>query len=90
MRDDRRIAYLGAHIQAVIEAAREGAPVDGYFVWSLLDNLEWTQGFDQRFGLVWVNHDTQERIPKDSFEWYRRVVAPNSVESVALSEIRGT
>lgn len=88
VRDHRRIAYLGAHIQAVIEAAQKGAPVDGYFVWSLLDNLEWTQGFDQRFGLVWVDHDTQERIPKDSFEWYRRVVAANSAESLALSEIR--
>lgn len=90
VRDDRRIAYLRAHVQAVIEAAHEGAPVDGYFVWSLLDNLEWTHGFDQRFGLVWVNHDTQERIPKDSFDWYRSVVAAGSAESLILNEIRST
>jgi beta-glucosidase len=45
----------------VVAAAEAGIPVDGYFVWSLLDNLEWTQGFDQRFGLVWVDYETQER-----------------------------
>ncbi|MCI0543387.1 MAG: GH1 family beta-glucosidase [Actinobacteria bacterium] len=73
IRDERRIDYLRAHIDAVMEARGLGVPVDGYFVWSLLDNLEWTLGFDQRFGLVWVDHQTQERIPKESFYWYRDV-----------------
>jgi beta-glucosidase len=45
--------------------------VDGYFVWSFLDNIEWIQGFSQRFGLVWVDKDSGERIPKDSYYWYR-------------------
>lgn len=70
VRDTRRIDYLRGHIDAVFRARDAGVPVDGYFVWSLLDNLEWTQGFSQRFGLVWVDHETGERIPKDSFHWY--------------------
>jgi beta-glucosidase len=69
--DDRRIEYLDAHVEAVAAALEAGIPVDGYFVWSLLDNLEWTEGFSQRFGLVWVDHATQQRIPKRSFGWYR-------------------
>lgn len=55
----------------MFEAIDLGAPVDGYFVWSLLDNLEWVSGFKQRFGLVWVDFETLERIPKNSFYWYR-------------------
>jgi beta-glucosidase len=47
-------------------------------VWSLLDNLEWTSGFSQRFGLVWVDHQTQARVPKDSFYWYRDRIAKGS------------
>jgi beta-glucosidase len=69
--DERRVAYLREHIKATLDARADGVPVDGYFVWSLLDNLEWTLGFDQRFGLVWVAHDTQRRIPKQSYRWYR-------------------
>lgn len=69
--DERRITYLDEHLAAVDDAVAAGAPVDGYFVWSLLDNLEWVSGYDQRFGLVWVDHATGERIPKDSYRWYR-------------------
>lgn len=88
VRDDRRIAYLAEHVQAVVEAVEKGVPVDGYFVWSLLDNLEWTQGFDQRFGLVWVDHQTQVRIPKNSYGWYRDVASPTSPESRRLAAAR--
>jgi beta-glucosidase len=70
VRDGRRIAYLDAHIEAAGAAASSGVPVGGYFVWSLLDNLEWVAGYDQRFGLVWVDHRTGRRIPKDSYYWY--------------------
>jgi beta-glucosidase len=77
IRDDRRIAYLDAHIQAVETAVARGARVGGYFVWSLLDNLEWVAGFSQRFGLVWVDHHTGTRTPKDSYDWYRRRIASN-------------
>jgi beta-glucosidase len=71
VRDERRIEYLDSHIDATLAARQSGVPVDGYFVWSFLDNLEWIEGFSQRFGLVWVNEQTGERIPKDSYIWYR-------------------
>ena len=73
--DQRRIEYLDAHTAAVNAAIADGVPVTGYFVWSLLDNLEWSLGYSQRFGLVWVDHDTGERIPKASFRWYRDLIA---------------
>jgi beta-glucosidase len=75
VRDDRRIAYLDSHTRAVGEAIARGVDVDGYFVWSLLDNLEWLEGFRQRFGLVWVDHDTGERVPKDSLRWYSQRIS---------------
>ena len=64
---DGRIAYLERHVAAVGRAIEQGAPVDGYFVWSLLDNFEWAFGFTQRFGLVFVDYPTLERVPKQSF-----------------------
>jgi beta-glucosidase len=75
IRDQRRIEYLAQHIDAVAAARAAGVPVDGYFVWSVLDNLEWLSGFSQRFGLVWVDPDTLQRLPKDSFAWYRERIA---------------
>jgi beta-glucosidase len=63
----------------VLDAIDAGVPVDGYFVWSLLDNLEWVAGYAQRFGLVWVDHTTQRRIPKESYRWYRDVIARNAL-----------
>lgn len=80
VRDRRRIEYLDAHLRAVHAAIDQGVPVSGYFVWSLLDNLEWTQGFSQRFGLVWVDHETQQRVPKDSARWYAGVIERNGIE----------
>ncbi|NNJ48480.1 MAG: beta-glucosidase [Acidimicrobiia bacterium] len=75
--DERRIRYLRRHIEAVAAAIEAGVPVTGYFAWSLLDNLEWSHGFTQRFGLVWVDHKTQQRIPKKSYYWYRELIASN-------------
>lgn len=85
--DRRRIAYLDAHIAAVERAVAAGVPLTGYFVWSLLDNLEWTSGYSQRFGLVWVDHATGERIPKASARWYRDRIASARVN--ASSRARG-
>jgi len=79
--DRRRIAYLEAHIDASIAVREEGVPVDGYFVWSFLDNLEWVHGFSQRFGLVWVDQATGERVPKASFDWYGEVARNSAVSS---------
>lgn len=78
IKDHRRIAYLEQHIRAMAAAVEAGVPVAGYFVWSLLDNLEWTSGYRQRFGLIWVDHATGRRIPKDSYYWYRDFIRGSS------------
>jgi beta-glucosidase len=54
--------------------------VRGYFVWSLLDNFEWSHGYTKRFGIIRVDYETQQRTIKDSGEWYSRVITANSVE----------
>lgn len=71
--DLARVDYLRRHLGAVRQAIAEGADVRGYYAWSLLDNFEWAYGYDKRFGLVRVDFDTQERIPKDSAHWYADV-----------------
>jgi beta-glucosidase len=73
--DVDRIGYLDAYLREVAAAMADGVPVHGYFVWSLLDNFEWAEGYSKRFGLVFVDYPTLERIPKDSFYWYRDVIA---------------
>ena len=80
VRDTRRIAYLQSHIGAVGRAIRAGVPVTGYFVWSLLDNFEWAFGYDQRFGIIYVDYTTLKRYPKDSAFWYGEVVKKNGLE----------
>jgi beta-glucosidase len=77
--DTDRVMYLRNHLTHLQRAAREGYPVRGYFLWSLLDNYEWADGYSKRFGLYYVDYQTQTRIPKLSAEWYRRVVADNAV-----------
>jgi beta-glucosidase len=69
--DPERIEYLRGHIDAVGRALAAGVPVDGYFVWSLLDNFEWALGYTKRFGIVYVDFETLERVPKASARWYR-------------------
>ncbi|MFB9543911.1 GH1 family beta-glucosidase, partial [Micromonospora sagamiensis] len=73
--DPERIAYLDGHLRALRAAVDEGVDVRGYFVWSLLDNWEWAEGFTKRFGLVHVDADTLARTPKSSYAWYRDVIA---------------
>ncbi|HXW77929.1 MAG TPA: family 1 glycosylhydrolase [Acidimicrobiales bacterium] len=77
--DPARIRFLHDHIQAAKDAIDQGVDLRGYFVWSLLDNFEWAMGYSMRFGLVWVDYPTAARVPKDSYSWYRRVVASNSL-----------
>ncbi len=74
IQDTGRIAYLQAYTAAMQEAISAGADVRGYFVWSLLDNFEWTSGYSQRFGLVYVDYATQRRIPKASARWYSDLI----------------
>ncbi|GAA5184485.1 GH1 family beta-glucosidase [Rugosimonospora acidiphila] len=73
--DPDRIAYLSGHVEAVRTAIAKGADVRGYFVWSILDNFEWAEGYDKRFGLVHVDFDTQVRTPRASYRWYRDFIA---------------
>jgi beta-glucosidase len=72
--DQDRIAFLDAHIRAVHTALTAGVDVRGYFVWTLLDNFEWAEGYTRRFGLVHVDHTTLTRTPKASYHWYREVL----------------
>ncbi|MFZ3570652.1 GH1 family beta-glucosidase [Streptomyces sp. BH097] len=67
--DQERISYLDGHIRAVHRAVTAGVDVRGYFVWSLLDNFEWAEGYTKRFGLVHVDYATQQRTPKASYGW---------------------
>ncbi len=69
--DKKRISYLEEYTAKVAQAIDEGAEVRGYFVWSLLDNFEWAEGYNKRFGIVYVDYETQRRIIKDSGYWYR-------------------
>ncbi len=73
--DQPRVSYLDGHIRAVRDAMTAGVDVRGYFVWSLMDNFEWSEGYHQRFGLVHVDFATQRRTPKASFAWYRDLIA---------------
>ena len=78
--DPQRTAYLHGHIGAVGEAIAGGADVDGYFVWSLLDNFEWAQGYHDRFGIVHIDYGaTVDRTIKESGWWYRDVIAANGL-----------
>jgi len=77
VKDDLRIDYYRTHIAAVHRAIAAGVPMAGYFAWSLMDNFEWAKGYAQRFGLVWVDFETQKRILKDSAKWYRNVIKKN-------------
>lgn len=72
--DHRRIAYLDGHLRALHRALEEGVDVRGYFVWSLLDNFEWAEGYRQRFGLVHIDYSTLERTPKASYAWLREAL----------------
>jgi beta-glucosidase len=73
--DHDRIGYLEQYLGAVSRTIADGVPVHGYFVWSLLDNFEWAEGYSKRFGLVYVDFETLERVPKSSFYWYRDLLA---------------
>ena len=68
--DPDRIAYLKSHLEQVLKAKKEGSKVCGYFIWTLTDNFEWAEGYHPRFGLVYVDFKTQQRIIKSSGHWY--------------------
>ncbi len=75
--DVHRTNYLRTHFAAAHRAIQAGVPLAGYFVWSLMDNFEWSFGYSQRFGIVWVDYETQKRTIKDSAKWYKGVIKKN-------------
>ncbi len=77
VRDVKRTQYLRDHFATAKRAMDAGVPLAGYFVWSLMDNFEWAYGYSQRFGIIWIDYETQERILKDSALWYRDVIKNN-------------
>jgi beta-glucosidase len=69
--DSKRIEFFETYLEQVLKAKNEGAPVNGYFVWSLTDNFEWSEGYEPRFGLIHVDFRTQKRTIKDSGYWFK-------------------
>lgn len=80
IRDEKRISYLHDHLDYLYQAIQDGVNVNGYFVWSLMDNFEWASGLQKRFGLVHVNYESLERTPKESAYWYSRVIRRNGLD----------
>jgi beta-glucosidase len=80
--DPERIAYVADHLRALHQAIEQGADVRGYFYWSLLDNFEWAYGYAKRFGIVHVDYDSLERVPKSSARWFAGVIGRNALGPV--------
>jgi beta-glucosidase len=72
--DPQRIAFISSYLNQLRYAVRQGIPVEGYMHWSLLDNWEFTTGFTEQFGLIYVDHETQKRVLKDSGLYYRQII----------------
>lgn len=87
--DEERIAYLAGYIDACAEAISSGVDLRGYFAWSFLDNFEWAEGYSKRFGLVYVDYGTQQRIPKASARWYGALIS-KAAEEVNDSQLAST
>jgi len=85
VKDPDRIAYLESHIASCLGAAAAGVPVRGYFAWTLVDNFEWSLGYSRKFGLASLDPATLDRRPKDSFLFYRDVVAGNVLPRVTTT-----
>ncbi|MGH7950001.1 MAG: family 1 glycosylhydrolase, partial [Candidatus Binataceae bacterium] len=81
--DQRRISFLRRYISEVGRAIQQGADVRGYFHWTFTDNFEWAEGFNQRFGLVWCDFDSQKRIVKESGKWFSALARSNTIEPVS-------
>ncbi|HZY66230.1 MAG TPA: GH1 family beta-glucosidase [Rubrobacteraceae bacterium] len=80
VKDEERVTFLDAHFRTAHRAVEQGVDLAGYFVWSLLDNFEWAEGYSKRFGLVYVDYPTQRRIPKTSAHWYTDVISRNGLD----------
>ena len=84
--DTPRIDYVARHLKAILEAKEKGVNVKGYFIWSLMDVLSWSNGFNKRYGLFYVDFNTQQRYPKKSAYWFKKMSEEKRL--VDLNEIR--
>jgi beta-glucosidase len=89
VRDHARVRFLDGHLRAAHRAIQDGVDLRGYFVWSLLDNFEWAEGYAKRFGIVYVDFPTQRRLPKDSAHWYREAIARGGLDGAPPSSNGG-
>jgi beta-glucosidase len=80
--DAQRLDFLTRHLRELHRALCDGVPIEGYHHWSALDNFEWADGYRERFGLIYVDYATGERIPKDSFHWYARIIASSGATAL--------
>jgi beta-glucosidase len=80
VKDEGRISYLKQHLTSLKRSMDSGVNIKGYITWSLMDNFEWAEGYSMRFGIVFVNYKTLERIKKDSFYWYKQTIRNNWFE----------
>jgi len=78
--DSPRIDYIKRHLEAVLKANEDGANVLGYFVWSLMDVFSWSNGYEKRYGLFYVDFKTQKRYPKKSAYWYKHIAETGVIE----------
>ena len=78
--DDKRIDYVQKHLTAVSDLNDEGMNIAGYYLWSLMDNFEWSFGYEKRFGILYIDFDTQERVWKDSAKWYAGVIGDHKAK----------
>jgi beta-glucosidase len=78
--DPERIKYLYDHFVAAHRFIEEGGNLRGYYVWSLMDNYEWAMGYSKRFGIIYIDYETLERTPKESYKWYQKVIQANQID----------
>ena len=78
--DDARIDYVKKHLEVISDAIKDGANVKGYFIWSLMDVFSWSNGYEKRYGLFYVDFETQERYPKKSAHWYKKIAETQIIE----------
>lgn len=75
--DPNRVDFIHRYLLQLNKAEKEGADIRGFFMWSLLDNFEWSAGYSERFGIIYVNYQTMKRVPKDSYYFYQSVIRSN-------------
>lgn len=78
--DDARIDYVRQHLNVIADAIKDGTNVKGYFIWSLMDVFSWSNGYEKRYGLFYVDFETQERYPKKSAYWYKELAETKEIK----------